>query len=296
MAKCPKCGRHLKLTDWHPNCPGCGTNLVYYNMEENLMNEADAAELEHAHLQKRIDRLKASFVGSPLAIARIFISLLPIGMLMLPLCSVSFSGPLIEMTTKKINAIEIYNLVSSLDFDAVFTMMGSKLVGSSFTAYFVSLAAILLSLVFVVLSLVFLVASYGPKGKPRNIILNCLAIVAAVVSAISFTKFASGINAAFPEFVSGKLEFGVILYFVALLVLLVTNIIFAKKAAEVKYKQCYVGGIPAEEYEELVANGTDKDEIHNRMVAELAKKAAEKAEAAAKKLAEKEKEENKKSK
>lgn len=293
MSTCPKCGHKLTLFDWRPNCPKCGVNLVYYGMEEKLMNEADAAELEHAHLQKRIDRLKTAFVGSPLAIIRIFLSLLPIGALMLPLCTMSYSGPMIAETTKNINAIEIYNLVSSLDFDALFTMMGSKLVGSAFTGYFVALAAILLSAVFVLVSLFANVAACGPHGKSRNIILNSISIVLAAVSVIFFTKFASGINSAFPEFVSGKLGIGVIVYFITLALLLGVNIYFAVKGYNVKYKQCFVGGIPAEEYEELIANGTSIDEIHEKMEKALAKAAAEKAEAARKKFEEKEAKENK---
>ena len=132
MAKCPKCGRKLTLFDWRPNCPGCGVNLVYYGMEERLLLEADAAEAEHAKLQKRIDRLKASFVGSKLTILRIILSVIPIAALMLPLCTVTYSGPFIEQTTTSVNAIEIYNLVSSLDFGALITMLCSSILSSSF--------------------------------------------------------------------------------------------------------------------------------------------------------------------
>ena len=90
MANCPKCGAHLKLTDWRPTCPHCGINLIYYGMEERLLEDADKAESEHAVFQKKLDRLKASFIGSPLTIIRIVLSLLPIGALMLPLANVSF--------------------------------------------------------------------------------------------------------------------------------------------------------------------------------------------------------------
>ena len=294
MASCPKCGHKLTFFDWRPNCPKCGVNLVYYGLDEKLMNEADSAELEHAHLQKRIDRLKASFVGSPLTIARIFLSLLPIGALMLPLASISFSGPMIEQTTKSINAIEIYNLVSSLDFGALFTMMGSKLVGSAFTSYFISLVAILLSVVFILVSLFALVAACGPHGKGRNIINNCISIAAAVISVIFFNRFASQINGVFPEFISGKLGIGVIVYFVALALLLGINIIIAKKGDYVKYKQCFVGGIPAEEYEKLLADGVETDKIHEMMYEALDKKKAEKLEAERKKFEEKEASEEKK--
>ena len=50
-----------------------------------------------------------------------------------------------------------------------------------------------------------------------------------------------------------------------LLVLLAVNIVLAVKGTPVKYKQCFVGGIPAEEYFELVEKGTPKEEIREMM-------------------------------
>lgn len=285
MAKCPKCGRKLTLFDWKPNCPECGVNLVYYGMEERLLKEADAAEAEHAKLQKRIDRLKASFVGSKLTIIRIILSILPIPALLLPLCTVAYSGPFIEATTKSINAIEIYNLVSSLDFDALFTMLGSNLLGTSFIGYLGALACILLSLVFVIVSLLMLMLACSPKGNPRNITLNIITIILAIASGVFFMVFANGINAVFPEFISGSIGFGLFVYIGALALLLAINIVIAVKGVEVKYKQCYVGGIPAEEYFELVEKGTDIDTIHAMMAEALEEqsgaKETEKAEAKA---------------
>lgn len=280
MANCPKCGRKLTLLDWKPNCPECGVNLVYYGMEERLMDEADKAEAEHARLQKRIDRLKASFVGSKLAIVRIILSVLPIAALLLPLASISFNGPYIEATTTTINAIEIYNLVSSLDFDALFTMIGSGVVGSSFIGYAGALVGILLSLVFVILSLLLLMLACSPKGCVRNLIMNSLAIVAAVVSIVMFTQFANGITAVFPDFVTdASIGFGIFVYIGMLALLLGLNIYLTINKIEVKYKQCYVGGIPAEEYFELVEKGTDKETLHKMMAEALAEKTDAKEEA-----------------
>ncbi len=282
MAKCPKCGRKLTIFDWRPNCPGCGVNLVYYGMEERLLNEADAAEAEHARLQKRIDRLKASFIGSKLTIVRIILSVLPIAALMLPLCTVNYSGPMIEATSKSINAIEIYNLVSSLDFDALFTMIGSGVLGTSFIGYAGALVCVLLSLVLVIVSLVMLTLACSPKGNPRNITLNTIAIVFAVASVVLFNVFATNINALFPEFISGSIGIGAFVYIAALVALLVINILIAKKGVDVKYKQCFVGGIPYEEYDELVKKGTDINVIHKMMAEALEAKEAEKEAAEAK--------------
>ena len=281
MAHCPKCGRKLTIFDWKPNCPGCGVNLVYYGMEERLLDEADAAEAEHARLQKRIDRLKTAFVGSKLTIVRIILSILPIAMLMLPLCSVTYSGPFIEQTTTNVNAIEIYNLVSSLDFDALFTMIGSSLLGTSFIGYAGALVCLLLSLVVVIVSLLMLTIACGPKGNPRNITLNSIAIVFAVASIVFFNIFATNISAVFPEFVSGSIGFGIFAYIAALAALLVINIVIAKKGLEVKYKQCFVGGIPAEEYFELVEKGTEKSVIREMMAKALDSKEEAKEEAKA---------------
>lgn len=265
MAICPNCGRKLKLTDWRPNCPGCGVNLVYYGMEERLTAEADKAEVDHAKIQKKLDRLKASFVGSPLAIIRIFLSLLPLGALMIPICSVSFNGPLIPETTSKINLISLYNMVSSLDFGALITMTGAKSVGTGFIGYAGALISILLSVLMVVVALVALVAACGPKGCIRNIVNNSISIVCAVASIFFFNIFSSNINKAFPDFFTGKIEAGIFVYIAALIILLGLNIYLTKNKINVKYKECLIGGVPYEEYKELIESGVSMDEIHKKM-------------------------------
>ncbi len=272
MANCPKCGRKLTLFDWKPNCPDCGVNLVYYGMEERLLDEADAAEAEHARLQKRIDRLKASFVGSKLTVIRIILSILPIATLLLPLCTITYSGPFIEEVTKNIGLIELINVITSLDIDALLTMIGSGIVGTSFIGYAGALVCLLLSVVFIVISLLMLMLACSPKGNPRNITLNIITIALAAASPVFFNIFATNISAVFPDFVSGKIGFGIFVYIAALALLLAINIIIAVKGVNVKYKQCYVGGIPAEEYFELVEKGTDKAVIRQMMAEALEKK------------------------
>lgn len=293
MAHCPKCGRTLTLLDWKPNCPNCGVNLVFYGAEERLQDEADVAEAEHARVQRRIDRLKASFIGSKLSIVRLVLSLLPIAALMLPLCAVTFHGPLIAERTTSVNAITLYNLVSSLNFDALFTMAGAKSVGTAFTAYAVALVAVLLSAVLVLVSLILLMMASAPRGNRRNLTLNTLTILLAAASAVAFTIFAKQIHTVFPDYVSGSLKIGAFVYLLTLAALLAINIVITVKKPAVKYKQCYVGGIPAEEYEAMLADGVPKEEIRRKMEnamvaryeekmkAEAEKEAAAKAEAEA---------------
>lgn len=281
MAKCPKCGRKLTLFDWRPNCPGCGVNLVYYGLEDKLLDEADAAEAEHAKLQKRIDRLKASFAGSKLTVARIVLSLLPVVALLIPLCSVKFTNiPFRGEIGGSVNLITLINVFSGLDFDGLFAMFGNATLSGVFIGYAGALLTLALSLVFVLVSLFALVAACGPKGNIRNIILNSIAIVFSVASIIFFSVFSSNATKVFPEMFTGKIGVGIFVYIAALIALLVLNIVIAKKGTPVKYKPCFVGGIPADEYFELVEKGTSKEEIRKMMNDALdaieAKKAAAK--------------------
>ena len=40
---CPKCNYKFKPTDWRPECPKCGVNVLYYGVEDRLRAEADKA-------------------------------------------------------------------------------------------------------------------------------------------------------------------------------------------------------------------------------------------------------------
>lgn len=298
MATCPKCGYKLKLTDWRPNCPACGVNLVYYGMEDRLLSDADKAEAEHAHFQKKIDRLKASFVGSKLTIIRIILSLLPIGPLFLALANISYSGPFIEQTSTKVDVLTLYDFVSHLNFDSLFAMLGSDILGQTFLYFALSIVLVLLSVVLILVSLICLIFACSPKGNPRNITLNSLMVVFAVASIFCFTKFAAGIHTVFPDFITANIGVGAYVYLGALVLLLALNIIIAIVGVEVKYKQCYIGGLKSEEYFQLVADGTELSVIREKMAVALAAKAEadakiaeeKKAEADAKKKAEEEKE------
>ena len=290
MAKCPKCGRKLTLFDWRPNCPGCGVNLVYYGLEDKLLDEADVAEAEHAKLQKRIDRLKASFIGSPLTIIRIILSIVPIATLLIPLCEVRFANiPFKGEIGSKVGLIELIDVFSNLDFDGLFAMLGSssEFLSKTFIGFAGALICLALSLVFVLVSLLSLMAACGRLGNVRNIILNTIPILLSVASIFFFSSFASNAAVMFDGiFVTAKIGVGIYVYIGALAALLILNIIIAIKGTPVKYKQCYVGGIPSEKYFELVEKGTSKEELRKMMNEALDAIEAEKAAEEAKKAEE----------
>ncbi len=265
MANCPKCGRKLTLFDWRPNCPGCGVNLVYYGLEEKLLDEADAAEAEHARLQKKIDRLKASFVGSKLTIIRIFLSLLPIAALLIPLCTVTFKAPFMAEKTTAVSLITLIDVFSNLDFDALLAVIGSAALQTAFIGYAGALLCLALSLVFVIVSLIALMGACSKGGNARNFTFNGISIALAVASIIFFNIFASNGAAVFAGYLSAKIGAGIFVYIGMLVLLLALNIVIAIKGTPIKYKECLVGGLPADLYFDLVEKGTPKEEIRAMM-------------------------------
>lgn len=60
--KCPKCGKKLSLLYIKQNCPECGCDLLYYNVEESLEKDAEQAEKEFEALEKFLDKITPKFI------------------------------------------------------------------------------------------------------------------------------------------------------------------------------------------------------------------------------------------
>ncbi len=255
MAECPKCAHHLRLRDWKQKCPYCGANIVMYNLQERLMQDADKAEVEYYYHQKKMDRVKASFIGSPLAIVRIFTSLLPVGALFLPLLKLASSA-----LPPKLSVIQLYNAVSE-DAGGLFSAL--RAAGTGGTLLLASLGALALSVLLLVLHFVFLFLSCSPHGKARNYTLSILQMMfAAAFPALLFCVPQSGLLSAAPAF-------GAFLYAALSAANLVLDILVFRQGIEIKHAQCYVGGIPIEEYFEMQKNGVPQEELRAEMYRRL---------------------------
>ena len=245
MAKCPNCGRKLRLIDWRPECPGCGVNLNYYNSNKNLLEESEKAEAEHARFQPRIDRAKAAYAGSKFAVMRIIFSLLPVGALFLPLCKGVNGGG-------NINVLKLYDYISAEG-------IGNVLGGALNSSLNLSITLLLLSAVLSIVSLVLIIMSLGKHGKVRVIITYLLMVLLAAGSAVAF---AAGSN--------GTLGVGAYLYIALMLFLFAWNIFLIKKGIPVKHTECLIGGLPSDEYFALKAQGISQSELNRKMLVALA--------------------------
>ncbi|MCR5484657.1 MAG: hypothetical protein K6F09_03600 [Clostridiales bacterium] len=291
VSVCPKCGGKLRIFDWKPNCPHCGVNLVYYGLEERLQLDADKAEAEHAVFQKRLDRLKSAYAGSKLSIVRIIMSVLPIAALFLPIAKISFNAPFISENVK-VSLLTVYNVLSGVDFDSLFDLFSSPILGKSFILFALSLVFTVLSLLMVFIHLVLLFLSASKRGRSRNFTLNFLALIFAAVPCFTYILFIKNISTALPSVVGGGLAFGSIIYILLLCGCVVINALIFKQNVPVKYKETFIGGIPSERYFEMIENDTPISEIRAEMARINAEKqAAEAAEKEASEAAEKASEE-----
>ena len=245
MAVCPKCGRKLKLTDIKPTCPGCGVNLLYYKIEERLEVDAINAELEHAKTQKKVDRAKDAMFGTPLAIVRLVFLVLVVGMFFVPLATFHAVGPYFDKTTT-LNSLEIYNSVSSLDFDGMFVLAGSPVLKTSFMFLAISAVAIVVSVLCALLELIFSFLSSSPHGFSRNITLASVGIVSAVASLVTYKKFLANIESVFNGIIDGSVKIGIYLVIAAFVLCIAINIIIKVKHKPIKYTDTYVDCVPYE--------------------------------------------------
>lgn len=258
MATCPKCGKKLRLYHWRPECPACGVNMIYFASNERLLAESEKTEIEHAKFQPKVDRAKAAFFGSPWAIARIVLTVLPWACLMLPL------GRLVNQEyVLSFNAINVYQYLSGQGFGAVFS---AALKGELLP---LSVALLLVSAAMVLVCLICSVMSLGKHGKARNLILNLIQTGSAVGAAVCFSL--ADIRAALPDYSSGDLRWGGFVYIGLLAALLVYNLYLAKRGLPVKKTVCYIGGLPSDEYFQYVEQGMSELEIRKKMVEALTK-------------------------
>ena len=56
--KCPKCGKKLSILYIKQNCPECGCDLIYYNIDERLEEDARQAEAEFEALDRFITKIR----------------------------------------------------------------------------------------------------------------------------------------------------------------------------------------------------------------------------------------------
>lgn len=262
MANCPKCGKHLRMADWKQHCPHCKCNIVLYDIQERLMQDADKAEVQHYYFQKRVNRMKAAFVGSKLAIARIFTSLIPVAAIVVPWLKGSFKEPFAEFD----GIYTLFSLMDRLESFNIDGILGLLNIDDGKMPLILLAAAILmlvLSVVLILLHFGCLTMACGKRGKKRNYIFDILMLV--------FCAGATVLLMCIPENPYFSIDFVIapFVYFLLLGVNFGIDIAVYKQGIEVSYEDCFVGGIPVDEYFKMVEDGVPQEEIRQEMYRRL---------------------------
>ncbi len=258
---CPKCNYKLKITDWRPECPKCGVNVMYYGIEDRLREEADRAEYQHAKSQPKYDRLKFSLIGHPLAIVRIVLGLLPIVATLLPMGTVNYVLPYLEKNAS-VNLISIVTFIidNGFDVDLILKLLGSEFVGTGMIYWAVSLVSLVLMVVLTLVGFFLLTLSAAKKGIVRNITIPSIGIVLATVSFVCYNLMINNLTETLPGIFTGSVNPAA--YIVAVFVfvaMIVVNVVYKKKNIQVKYKDVSEFLLPYNERPSTIAKKAEKE-------------------------------------
>ncbi len=281
MANCPNCGVHLKKTYWKPNCPNCNVNIFYHGMQERLENDVVTAEISLNKMYAMLDRAKASYIGSKLAIARIILSLIPIGGLFLPLAKLAVNVPFVSEEFS-INALTLYNAVSTMDFEGLLGMFSSESLSLAVILFALSIVFVALGAVASLVGFILIFLSCSPKGIPRNLGFAGSALACYILSGVMFLVSGSQFASVLGEGYSASLSFGYPILILLAIAPVVINLMIKKnpivvKSSAEKRKQeiAEKAAKMAAEMEEERKKQEEQRMIEEAYAAEQAKKNAE---------------------
>jgi len=241
MAHCPKCGKKLKVTDISQFCPGCGVNMRFVNFEQDFYREAKIAELSQANMSVKIKHIKAAFVGSKLAVARLIVMLLPIAALLVPNGSFTLAMPF-RSGTYGFGILGLLGLLMPDGFNLsglfyIINMSGGDVDRASFTALRNALFSYLsIAVIGVLILLVSVLCFISYKNMQKiNVVLAALGIAACVVSMILISSFASVAKEG--TMLTGKNGFGLIVAVLMFATVFVVNLLLSKNGIPIEYDE-----------------------------------------------------------
>ena len=233
MANCPKCGKHLHIYNVSQFCPECGVNMNFYGFVDTFYREAKMSELSMANVHVKIKHIKAAYIGSKLAIARLCVCLLPAVAFLIPAGWFSFCIPFAD-GKYDFSGLGIFNLFNEGGIDYLTGMLNSSLAGTEFKALLIAMGAYALTALMAVLVLLLsLLCLISYKNMQKIIaVIAAIGIADAAASGILYARFVSGLKSGLIEGGNGIGIFVVILMFA---VVFVVNLLLWKKGIPVEY-------------------------------------------------------------
>ncbi|MCH5198499.1 MAG: hypothetical protein J1E34_06300 [Oscillospiraceae bacterium] len=209
---------------------------MFYTQNEGLSRDAKRTELEGAAARMIIARVKAAFIGSKLAIARLVLIFVSIAALLVPFGGVSFNISFFSETLS-VGIIGIIKAVTGGLLLNIFDFLKSSLLGSAVLAAVIDLVCFAVIVVIIALILLFYFLSFVNLTKFTKLIKNTSlgGIIAGVLAqtACVIIKFtASG-----SELASAYFGFGGLACAAAFFALFLINRAMLKKGIEPGYSE-----------------------------------------------------------
>ncbi|MBR5410070.1 MAG: zinc ribbon domain-containing protein [Clostridia bacterium] len=183
MNQCPKCGKRLRLINVSQFCPRCGVNLRFYGFRETFEREAKQAELSQAAVHVKIKRLKAALVGSPLAIARLCVMILPLVSLLVPAGAFGLKTPMLG-GEYALSPLGLFGAFTDGRVNALLTLANDPIAGADVTALRNAVFVYLVPAVFALLTIVTTLLCFVSIRRMQKVIctVSGLGFLSALVS------------------------------------------------------------------------------------------------------------------
>lgn len=233
---CPKCGAHIPMYNLKPNCYNCGVNIMYFTQETELSKDAKRAELEFAVARIIGAKLKKTFIGGKIYIARLVMLVAIICMLLPPFAVYKLTVP--NYTAQlNVSGLGAYNLFSQGLLMKLPSIMDSSVFGSATIGAVVTYALFVITVLLGVAVFACLILSFIDIKKISEV-MSVLSFVAAGTS-LATAVAALGAKLAFMSVtvVSVNPGFGA---FLAAAVFVVNGLInrkISKSEIEIKYRE-----------------------------------------------------------
>lgn len=172
MSNCPKCNKKIGAFYFKQNCPYCNANLMYYNFDNRLKEDAALAEKEWGAVENTKKGIRQSSIGSLPAIARLIMFFAPVVALLMPT---------FRPDDNTVNLISIIKQVISSSSD----VFGNKAMLFAFITFAVAI-------VFALVNLVVSLFSFTKNGFVRNLVISIIGLV--VFAGVGIAAVSAGVT------------------------------------------------------------------------------------------------------
>lgn len=235
-AKCPNCGRKLRIYNIKAECPGCGVSIPNYNWEARLEEDSRIAEEKFAAFYRTLNRLRFSVVGNKLRVARIIMSFIPAIGFILPWAAVvsdkaTLSFDLFGIFTEGESTISFFGILFK-NIGSIISSMSAEGFSGPVSFIMLGFILILLSVLAIVVAFFLPFVRFRKSDTKAGWIADIISILLAAAGAVMFILSSSRVSG--EAFTIGTLEFagasskalwGVFVYIALLAVAMAGNIL-----------------------------------------------------------------------